>query len=306
MILCVCPNPSVDTLVNVPQFSLGQVNRVTTEQHYPGGKGIHVAMAARELGADKVHVLGFWAGPTGIWLRERLAHRNIAASGPAVDGWTRLCLTFRAPEPYNETELLGVGPVIEHKDEDELKTVFNRLISSASIVTMSGSWPVGAGESGYGDLIRSCAGRGIPTVLDCTGIQLEHALPERPYAVHLNASEAEAVFHTQDPAKAAGCLAKQCELSIVTDGPRGAYFVANGQLIHANCRIESQQYSSVGSGDCLVAGIALAISRELPLMETAALACACGAANCLRPELGMLYRADVDRLLPTVKIRSLP
>jgi tagatose 6-phosphate kinase len=58
--------------------------------------------------------------------------------------------------------------------------------------------------------------------------------------------------------------------------------------------------SAVGSGDCLTAGLAVAHDRGHDWRQALRLGVACGAANCLRPELGMIHRADVERLLPTV------
>jgi len=38
MILVICPNPSVDTLMEVGKFAPATVNRAQSEEHYPGGK----------------------------------------------------------------------------------------------------------------------------------------------------------------------------------------------------------------------------------------------------------------------------
>jgi 1-phosphofructokinase family hexose kinase len=303
MILAVCPNPSVDTRVTLSQITPGGVHRAEYEEHFPGGKGVHVAMAVRELGCD-VQLLGFWAGPTGDWVRGQCGQLNIPCHGPAVQGWTRTCLTLQTPHPYNETELLGVGPTLNKRDMAGFSGEFERLLPMARIVTLSGSWPRGAGDSSYADLVAMAKIHRKPVILDCTGPSLKAALKHRPDAVHLNAAEASALLDLNDPIQSAKALSEQCGLAVVTCGAKGAYFIANGAILHAVCRIESQ-FSAVGSGDCLVAGLAVAHVRQLALDQTAALACACGAANCLSPELGMLRRRDVERLMPQVEIRKL-
>lgn len=303
MILAVCPNPSVDTRVTLSNFTPGTVHRAIREEHFPGGKGVHVAMATRELGSD-VQLLGFWAGPTGDWIRRQCNQPGISCHGPEVPGWTRSCLTMQAPPPYNETELLGVGPTLKHSDLSDFSLEYDRLLTASTLVTLSGSWPAGAPATSYGDFIKRAAHQHKPVILDCTGPFLEPALEHHPFAVHLNAAEASALLGMDDPIRNAGALSQRCELAVVTHGAQGAYFAFNGQLLHAICPIESQ-HSAVGSGDCLVAGLAAAHLRKLPLDQTAALACACGAANCLRPELGMLHHHDVQRLIPQVQIRRL-
>ena len=52
MLLAVCPNPSVDYSIWIDSLEPGKVHRATREERYPGGKGVHVAMAAAELGED--------------------------------------------------------------------------------------------------------------------------------------------------------------------------------------------------------------------------------------------------------------
>jgi 1-phosphofructokinase family hexose kinase len=303
MILAVCPNPSVDTRVTLSHVTPGGVHRAIKEEHFPGGKGVHVAMAARELDCD-VQLLGFWAGPTGDWLQQQCNRLDIPCHGPRVQGWTRSCLTLQAPPPYNESELLGVGPTINSQNIADFSAEFVRLLSTAQIVTLSGSWSNGAPNTSYADLVALAAQHHKPVILDCTGPMFDTAFAHRPFAVHLNATEAAAFLGIDEPIESARKLSDRCELAVVTQGAQGAYFASNGQLLHAVCRIESQ-FSAVGSGDCLVAGLAVAHLQKLPLDQTAAIACACGAANCLRSELGMLYNRDVQRLVPQVQVRKL-
>jgi tagatose 6-phosphate kinase len=300
MILCVCPNPSIDTLVTVDDLAPGKVHRATKEERFPGGKGIHVALAARELGCD-VTLIAFWAGPTGTWIRQECEQRGIRCEGPTVPGWSRSCITFRSSGSYNETELLGVGPTVDPADVDQLQASVAKLAARATVITLSGSWPNGAPVDAYARLIKATSS---PAMLDCTGAGLKSALAAHPYTLHLNRDEANEVTGGADPAIAAQRLAKSCKLSVITAGASGAYFYDGHTLLHASCKIDAL-HSAVGSGDCLVAGLAVARERGLSLIDTAKLATACGAANCLRPELGMLHRADVERLVPLVKVQEL-
>ena len=124
-ILVVCPNPAVDIYAKIDHFKQGDTNRITEESQYPGGKGVHVAMAAAELG-QKVVLLGFWGGPTGLWIKatvEKL-YPNINCVGPEVNGWTRSCYTFKSASDFDDTELLGTGPILEHADMDEFYFLF--------------------------------------------------------------------------------------------------------------------------------------------------------------------------------------
>jgi tagatose 6-phosphate kinase len=61
----------------------------------------------------------------------------------------------------------------------------------------------------------------------------------------------------------------------------------------------------VGSGDCLLGGVAVALAREQSLEEALRLGVACGAANAMSRETGRFDRADVERLLPHVELSAL-
>lgn len=302
MILCVCPNPSVDTFAWIDNLQAGHAHRIEREEHYPGGKGAHVAMAAAELGSEVV-LVGFWAGPTGHWIRRGCEKLGVVCKGPEVAGWSRLCYTFRSDGPYDETELLGAGPTITEQDvEDFLATVLAEL-PRAACVTCNGSWPTGSPYDGYARIVAEAHKHHVPALLDCTGEVFRDAIAQRPYAAHLNRNEAGVLLGSFDPAGAGRKLVENCELAVVTAGEKGAWFTHHGRTWRATCPIPTL-ISPVGSGDCLVAGLAVAVERKYDLQETIRLAVAAGAANCMREELGMLHRAQVEKLLADVQIEE--
>ncbi len=302
MILCLCPNPSVDMYVWLKTLAAGQANSCRKEERFPGGKGVHVALALAELG-EPVMLLGFWGGPTGQWIKEECEARGIACYGPELAGWSQTCFTIKAEEPFDDTELLGRGPSITAKDFESFVTTFNYLLSKATQVSLSGSWPPGAPANAYALLIARAAQAGKNTFLDCSGEQLRWALAQKPFAVHVNQQEGQHLFQAESPAQTAFLLAKQCTYAAVTAGADGLYLASGPELIHTRCPVE-EVYSAVGSGDCLLAGLAFAFNQGLDSLAVASLAVACGAANCIRPELGLLYRKDVEILRPRVVVEK--
>ncbi|GEO06475.1 tagatose-6-phosphate kinase [Adhaeribacter aerolatus] len=302
MILCLCPNPAIDMYIWLNTFAAGQVNIPQKEERFPGGKGVHVALAVAELG-EPVMLLGFWGGPTGQWVREKCEALGIACYGPDVSGWTRTCLSFKGENNLDDTELLGIGPSISEADFENFLKIFVRLVTSADLVTMSGSWPQGAPPDAYAQILALAHTARKHTVLDCAGEQLQQALKQKPLAVHVNRREGESLFREADPVHLAALLAERCTYAAVTAGADGLYLAAPNEFIQASCTLDNI-FSAVGSGDCLVAGLAVAFIRGMALTEVARLGVACGSANCLRPELGMLHRSDVERLQPQVKIKQ--
>jgi 1-phosphofructokinase family hexose kinase len=306
MILSVCPNPSVDTYWNLHgPLQGGKTHRIGSEQRFPGGKGIHVALAVAELG-EPSELLGFWAGSTGDWLRDQCGKLGVTCHGPYIPGMNRTCLTLRTDDAaWRDTEFLGPGPRLLPEDYQAFLHDYEKLLDQASIVVLSGSWPPGAPADPYGPMIDLANSRGIPVWLDCSGDVLQQALPHKPYGLHLNKKEA-----TEGLPPEYGDAAEEYYLQFVqalalTAGKDGLYLSTPAATIHASCRLE-QIVSAVGSGDCLTAGLAVGHYRGNNPEQMARLGAGCGSANCLREDLGMLYRKDVEELLGRVVVSIAP
>ena len=305
MILCVCPNPSIDTYAWMSDFEKGGVNRIARLQEFPGGKATHVALALAELGA-KTELMGLWAGGAGQWIQEASREKGIFCSGPKIPGNNRKCFTFRSDNPlFANTELLEPGPELSIEDWNVFVNDFQARLEEAEIVCMSGSWPKNAPGDAYRQLLDLAAEQNKKVILDCSGAQLEEAMKTGCFGLHVNQSEAEKFCGSSDIKDLVDKLEGKVELVALTKGAEGLELYYNDKLIHAKVEISSV-VSTVGSGDCLTAGIAFAVSQpEFTEQEIAAYGVACGAANCLIEDLGMLRKTDVQELLQKVKIREI-
>lgn len=294
MILCVCPNPAIDKFIYIDKFNLGKVNRIRKELSYPGGKGIHVALGIKELG-EEVALLSIWGGSTGKWVRQECEARGIICYGPEIEDWTRTCLTIKSTNNFNETEILGTGPTIGTYEYDAFVKDYEKLLKKANIVSMSGSWPKNLIGANYSMFIKKASLLNIKSFVDCSGDVLINALEKTPHVVHINHHEGYQIYNSKDPMNISLQLANSCSISAITYGDKGLYLCDGKELVHALSKIENV-ISTVGSGDSLMAGLIVAHKRNYNLIETAKLAAASGAANCIREDLGMFYRKDVEKL----------
>jgi len=305
MIIVLCPNPSVDKLLHLDDLVPGDVNRSAGEHSYPGGKGVHVAMALQELQTE-TELIGFWGGPAGDWIREECRQKTIASFGPVLQEWTRTCLTILTPDPKtSNTEILEKGPKISSENLHDFFKITERKISDAAAVCVSGSWPADTPAGVYKTLKTLCDARNVDLWVDASGTRLEEALKVKPFGVHINKQEAKDFFGEDLPAeKFAEKLLDYCSMAALTDGANGLYLAWQSQVIHASCKVDNV-ISTVGSGDCLTAGILSEWYQTKDIMETARTGTACGAANCVYPELGMLQKSDVDAFKALTKISTL-
>lgn len=300
MILTVCPNPSIDTYAWLQIFRNGEANRIAKLKEFPGGKGIHVAMALKEL-KSSVSLIGNWAGTNGEWIKNSSQLSGMPTLGTQLAGNNRKCYTFRSSleNKFNNTELLEPGPEMTAEDWSLFLIQFRKALEPCSLVCLSGSWPKGAPEDAYWQLLQICEKNDVKAILDCSGVQLKNALKGKIFGLHINEHEANSNFGTQNHLEIKKYLKDKVSLLAITKGKDGLFLHLEDQFLHANVVINEVK-STVGSGDCLTAGIAYAINQQLSLNEIASYGVACGAANCLNEDLGMLKLEDVKNLLTEV------
>ncbi|WP_421897875.1 1-phosphofructokinase family hexose kinase [Marinoscillum sp.] len=295
-VLVLCPNPAIDIFAWVEGFTQGVPNRIKKETRYPGGKGLHVGMALAELGFP-VTIAGFWGGEAGTWIKKtcKQYYPNIEFIGPEISEWSRSCYTFKSEGDFDDTEILGPGPSISSADFESLIHAINLALPNTSVMALCGSWPKGSPENGYQQVIDLGKKPNIRSFLDGTGLQLKNALEAHPYGIHLNRKEVTEYFQV-DFETAKKQILEYCELAAITDGSRGLYLLSENEAHHALAKIE-KVVSTIGAGDCLLAGIVSGVLQKLPPQSIANLGAACGAANCMRTDLGMLHKQDVELLL---------
>lgn len=300
----ICPNPSIDVLAYIDEISARESNRIKEEKRFPGGKGIHVALALAELEVPTT-LVGFWGSENGSWLKKKCKELqpNLSILDLEVEGVNRTCYTFQSNDEWKDTELLGVGPEINEEDYHKLVGIIKEERKSIGSIAVCGSWPEGAKSTYNKEIVELGQELNVPVFLDCTGEQLKNALDSQPFCVHLNRSETENYFNT-DFENARNLLIDYCEVAAITDGAKGLYLQNKNHLLHSNVKIENVK-STVGSGDCLMAGILAGYHNRMTFDNISKLGAACGAANCLNEDLGMLLKEDVNNLFPKVLCNSI-
>ena len=325
MIVSVCLNPAIDTFLYLDGFHFGKANRAIKEEKYPGGKTVHVALATKELEIPSV-LFGLWAGPSGQWIYQQCENKGLRCEGVllAEPQWNRTCLTLvgsdcgstppSQDQLFNDTEILGQGPQVDELIVKKIINSFSCFLEDEnqeiSTVVMSGSLPPGSPSNLYSTLIKECRKYpGIKIILDTTGEALIAGLSETPDIIHLNQNEFSDLQTKYAPKNSSvdySFLHKKCKIMALTKGKEGLDLIfpdLESKRLRANVKIE-KVISTIGSGDCLVAGLAYAIEKNMTILEAARMAVACGAANCIFPELGQLKRNDVFELFEKVQFDS--
>jgi 1-phosphofructokinase family hexose kinase len=300
-------NTSVDKAIEIEDLRPGTVHRVRRMQAWPGGKGLHVALTAAALG-ESVRLVGLIDRAHRREFEDVLGARGVEFHGVETAGALRTCLALRDRGGARVTEILEAGPPTDEATREELRSRFLALARSSRIAVLSGSAPPGFDDDAYAGLVTALAEPPAPAqcLVDASGGLLRAAAEARPYLIKPNRDEAEALTGETVDGPAAGArvartlAARGIGVVIVSLGAEGAVAASGTHVVHASVSVPEAAHP-VGSGDCLLGGVAVGLDRGLELDEVLRLGVACGAANTVSPETGWVRRADVDALRPRVR-----
>lgn len=304
MIITVTLNPALDKTVEIPDFSLDAVNRITAMRTDPGGKGLNVSKVIAKLGGTST-VVGVLGGTTGRRIADAMDALGIACQFTFVDGETRTNLKVIDPARHTNTDLNEPGLTVDQETLDHMRDALVAAIRPGDIVVLSGSLPKGAPADTYGSWTAACRTAGARVFLDADGEPLAHGLAAKPYLAKPNNHELSRLtgraLETADDLLAAArtLIADGVERVVVSMGGDGALFVsADGAYRAEGLRVPVG--STVGAGDSMVAALAYAAEQGMADADTVRLAVATSAANVMCSGSQAAERSAVDELLPRV------
>lgn len=267
MILTITLNPSVDISYKLDTLSVNDVNRVSNTSKTAGGKGLNVSRVIRQLG-EEVAACGFLGGSLGDFIRKELEVYKIKDSFVEIEKNTRNCIAVM--HDGKQTEILESGPEINAQEEKEFIEVFEKAVKNVEIITVSGSLPKGVSTDFYNRLIEIAAEHDKQILLDTNGKTLGNTLQseKKPYLIKPNQSEIAELLKMPEMNKMK--LIEELKSSffqhiswvVVTMGDEGA-IVKHNQDIYKMTPPKIEAINPVGSGDSVIAGFAVGLSKGL-------------------------------------------
>ena len=308
-IVTITLNPAIDEAVSIDHFVLGSTNRCRLDSLDPGGKGVNVSRLIRRLGRATI-ALGFVGGVTGALLRARLDVEGVPNDFDDVPDLTRLNVMVYESALGRRTRAYLPGARVDPSKLDALRTRL-AAIPPASTVVIGGSIPPGLAPTVYRDLVGELKDRGIAVIVDSSGPSLAAAIGAGPTLIKPNVEEAAEILgrplvDDRDVTQAALDLMRRgAKNVVVSQGEEGAIGVGpEGCWKAVPPKIAA--ISTVGSGDSMVAGLAIAIADGRGLAEGLRLGTAAGAATAMTPGTQLGQADDVAALLPQVAVNAIP
>ncbi|WP_087974728.1 1-phosphofructokinase [Oceanobacillus rekensis] len=303
MIYTITLNPSIDYVVPVKKFAIGELNYMENELKLPGGKGINVSRILKELNMDTT-ALGFLGGFTGDFISNWLEKDQVETDFVSIEGETRINIKLKSGK---ETEINSPGPVITSFEADQLLNQLENMTSKDTVI-FSGSKPPSLPANYYNEMIDKISKNNTAFVIDTTGDALKNALPYEPLLVKPNQHELEQLFdvklNSQEEIVHYGkkLLEAGAEHVIVSLGGDGALLITNNSIFKG-LSPRGVLKNSVGAGDSMIAGFTGEYLQSRDPVKSFKMGIASGSATAFSNDLAK--KDAVLSLLPKVEVTRL-
>ena len=331
-VVTVTLNTAIDRVLEVEHFTVGAHAHATELVRYPAGKGINVSRTLARLGRDNV--------ATGFVGQEEAAQfeRVLGKSGPghalcqllAARGPTRENITILDRSENTDTHLRTTGYELADRDVDRILSKLGLLARPGVALVYCGSLPGGADEMDFNAMVHLGISAGAEVVLDLQGTLLRHILglnettlnldhlppapAHKPFSViAINRAQIAQTFHLQSEIDdetllvTAAWMSQLSRYVLIRLGSHAAMLVdKTGRRWVGRVTTESGEIkSTVGSGDCLLAGLLDAQLRQMAPNEALRFALATATASAQAAALAAFDREQVTQWLGRVHVKAM-
>jgi 1-phosphofructokinase family hexose kinase len=289
--------PAWQQILEFERFVPGEVNRARQAVWCSSGKVLNVGLALGHLGAECLTIALVGGAPRDAVEREfaelGFPRRWVDAAKP-----TRVCTTLLDHHTGQTTELVENARSVTSAELEAFQQTYASAAATAELSVFSGSLPAGTPATFYRDLLQAAPGR---AVLDARGPELLLALDERPLLVKPNREElartVERPLTDDADVRRAMCeiIERGAQWIVVTDGRRDVWG-ASAREVYRWTPVRVPTVNPIGCGDCLAAGLAVALEEGRDVPAAVAFAMAAAADNAAQLLPGRLDRARIERL----------
>ena len=309
-IITITINPAVDIFVSTERVEPTRKMRCSAPKRDPGGGGINVARVAQRLDASVTAIF-----PTGGAIG-RLLHRLLEREGvPSIvtPSHVETRENFTAYEDASGEQFRFVLPG-SRLHEAEWMAVLDKLAEltdKPKFVVASGSEPPGVPDDFFARVVKLARKIGAKPVVDTSGDALKRTLDHGVYLIKPNINELAELMGMpldNDSARIAACRkligSARAEVVALTLGEDGAMLVTKENAWRAS-PMKIEVVSAVGAGDSFLGGLVASLAKGKNLEDAFRVAVAAASAAVMSPGTELCRAAEVERLLPQVKIEEM-
>jgi 6-phosphofructokinase 2 len=300
-------NPALDLTYVVDAFKEDDSTRAHTVYRSPGGKGINVARVATRLNHPSV-ALGFIAGTTGLEVTQLLEAEGVNTWFTPVSGVTRTNPILQDKNGH-QIRVSAPGPHASAREVQSLwESVF--VLREPDFLLASGSRLTGVPDDFYPKVLIQAKKRGVKTVVDADGGELERGIRTGAYLVKPNKHELVRFVGRELESISDVILAARemirAGVSVVAAslGPSGALYVTEDRAFHA-VPPKVEVASAVGAGDSFLAGLLVKLAEGAAPLEALRFGVACGTATATIAGTQLCTTSRILEILPDVTTEDL-
>jgi 6-phosphofructokinase 2 len=294
-------NPAVDRSAVVDRVVPEHKLRCTEPGLEPGGGGINVARATRQLGTD---ALALWTrgGATGDLLASLLELEGLPHRPIDIGGDTRENFSIYESSSTLQYRFNLPGPTFTEACQRSVLRELSSLPDDTSYLVLSGSLPDGVPDDFYAAAAEA-APAGCRVVVDTSGEALKASVARggffgfKPNLRELSLLLDRPLEGDADIKTAARTLLKApgSAFVLVSLGAGGALMVTEADTFHIRAPTVPIR-SKVGAGDSTVAGLVHGLARGWDWLDAARYGVAAGAAAVMTDGSQLCTREDTERL----------
>lgn len=301
-------NPAYDLVGYCPHIEHGEVNRVTTSELHPAGKGINVARILKDLGID-VTVGGFLGNDNQEGFQQLFSQQGIANRFQVVPGRTRINVKLTESDGI-VTDLNFSGFAIGMQDWQRFVSDSLNWLGQFDMVCVSGSLPSGIDPQAFSDWMSRLRTLCPCIIFDSSREAFTAGLSASPWLVKPNRKELENWIGRKLPGlhdviAAAHQLREQGIAHVVISlGEQGALWVnASGEWLAKPPAVKV--VSTVGAGDSMVGGLIYGLLMRESSEYTLRLATAVAALAVSQSSVGITDRAGLAAMMARIDLKPI-
>ncbi len=294
-------NPAVDRSCEVDEVVPHHKLRCEEPKADPGGGGLNVARALRELGVERVDAVWARGGCTGDLLAQLLERAGVTHRPVPVRADTRESFTVSETGSDRQYRFVLPGARLSAEEVEACREAVRSPGEGPGFLVLSGSLPPGVPDGFYGEIARAAAADATRVVVDTSGEALRRVADAGVFLLKPNLRELGQLAGRQvavdEVEQVSQALVREgrAEVVVTSLGAEGAVVAtaAAAQRLEAP---DVEPRSRVGAGDSMVAGMVCGLVRGYELADAVRLGLAAGAAAVLTPGTGLCRRDDAERL----------
>ncbi|MBI3862111.1 MAG: bifunctional hydroxymethylpyrimidine kinase/phosphomethylpyrimidine kinase [Planctomycetia bacterium] len=324
MILAAGLSPAWQQIVLLERLNVGEVNRAREVHWCASGKVLNVGLALKCLSTSpplnkggaggvagkygvriapeadapcnsecgiEVRTLATVGGSIGGAIRRQFLSLEVPARWIETESPTRVCTTILDAVAATTTELVQNAPAITDDELEQFAHAYREEARDADLIVLTGSLPAGVPATFYRDLLAETQGR---VVLDAQHEPLLAALEARPFVVKPNREElgrtlGRSLLTDEQVRDAIREICRRgATWAVVSEGKERVWIGSEQALLWVKPPPVAV-VNPIGSGDCLAAGIAMALTRGEDVPDAVCYGMAAAAEN-----VGQLLPARLD------------